>query len=264
MVNEAVEEGRVLKTPVEFRLRFWLVALIYLLGFLAPWDWALPLDGRGPNAHAWGLLAVHLSKTGAVDIDTAFRIVLAVATACALAGAWLRTWGSAYLGPEIMLDPRLRGGEAMVADGPYRYMRNPLYLGMMFLTLALAVLMPATGAVFAVVAMAAFQARLIQIEERFLAQRLRVAYGEYRERVPRIVPALRPRVPAHGGQAHWLAAGFAEIFGWGVAASFAAAGWRYNALLLTQCVLVSLGVALVLRAFPLRDSRDVNERTRSR
>ena len=35
---------------------------------------------------------------------------------------------------------------------------------------------------------------------------------------------------------------------WGVAASFAALGWQYNARLLTQCVLVSLGVAMVVRA----------------
>ena len=35
---------------------------------------------------------------------------------------------------------------------------------------------------------------------------------------------------------------------WGVAGSFAVAGWRYNAALLIQCVLVSLGVSLVLRA----------------
>jgi hypothetical protein len=36
-----------------------------------------------------------------------------------------------------------------------------------------------------------------------------------------------------------------------MAVSFAAVGWMYNARLLVQCVLVSLGVSLMLRAFPI-------------
>ena len=42
------------------------------------------------------------------------------------------------------------GGEGVVADGPYRHMRNPLYLGAWVHTLALALLMPASGALFTV------------------------------------------------------------------------------------------------------------------
>jgi uncharacterized membrane protein len=36
---------------------------------------------------------------------------------------------------------------------------------------------------------------------------------------------------------------------WGAIASFALLGWRYNALLLDQCMLVWLGISLVVRAF---------------
>jgi hypothetical protein len=238
-------------TPVEFRLRFWIFGLIYVLGFSVPWDWALHLDGSGPNAHTWGRLAVELTKTGSIAIDGAFNVVLAVAMALAFAGAWLRTWGSAYLDSDAVLDPALRS-EPLTADGPYRYVRNPLCLGTMFLTLALAVLMPASGAVFAVAAIALLLGRLIFVEERFLAQSLGTPYAEYCARVGRIVPALRPQIPARGERPHWLRAFLGEIFAWGVAGSFAAAGWRYNAGLLTQCVLVSLGVWLIVRAFPLR------------
>jgi hypothetical protein len=41
----------------------------------------------------------------------------------------------------------------------------------------------------------------------------------------------------------------AEIYAIGVALSFAVFGWRYNAFLLTKCVLVCFGVSLVARAF---------------
>jgi protein-S-isoprenylcysteine O-methyltransferase Ste14 len=238
-------------TALEFRLRFWIFFVVYVLGFMAPWDMVLHLDGRGPNAHTWGLLAVNLAKTGGLAIDSAFNVVLAVAMVCTFTGAWLRTWGSAYIGADVMLDRNLRG-DAVVADGPYRFMRNPLYLGTIFNTLALAVLMPASGAVFTIILVALLAIRLVLAEESFLTQRLGAAYVEYCRRVPRFIPALRPRVPASGERARWFQAVLAEIFQWGVAGSFAAVGWRYNAGLLVQCVLVSLGVSLVLRAFPLR------------
>jgi uncharacterized membrane protein len=45
----------------------------------------------------------------------------------------------------------------------------------------------------------------------------------------------------------------AEIMMWGVTVSFAVLGWRYNAFLLTKCVLVWLGVSLVVRAFRTQD-----------
>lgn len=236
--------------PLDFRLRVWIFFVIYLLGFVAPWNSALHLDGRGPNAHTWGLLAVNLTKSSGMAIDAAFNLVLGFAIVFAFAAALLRTWGSAYIGADVMLDHHLRG-DAVVADGPYRYMRNPLYLGTFFNTLALAVLMPATGAVFTIVAAALFLARLITAEESFLTERLGAAYVEYCRRVPRTIPALRPRVPASGARGRWLQAVLAEIYAWGMAVSFAAVGWMYNARLLVQCVLVSLGVSLMLRAFPI-------------
>jgi hypothetical protein len=39
-----------------------------------------------------------------------------------------------------------------------------------------------------------------------------------------------------------------EVYLWGVAISFGALGWMYNAVLILQGVLVSLGVSLVVRA----------------
>jgi protein-S-isoprenylcysteine O-methyltransferase Ste14 len=158
-------------TRIEFRNRFWIIMAIYVLGFVAPWDFVLHLDGAGPNgagnAHVWGLLAVLLSQGGAMSIAAAFNLLLAVAIACALAGAWLRTWGSAYLGADVMRDTSMRS-DGVVADGPYRYVRNPLYLGSWLNLLALALLMPASGAVFAIAMLIAFHLRLIFSEEAFL------------------------------------------------------------------------------------------------
>jgi protein-S-isoprenylcysteine O-methyltransferase Ste14 len=249
-------------TRIEFRNRFWIIMAIYVLGFVAPWDFVLHLDGAGPNgagnAHVWGLLAVLLSQGGAMSIAAAFNLLLAVAIACALAGAWLRTWGSAYLGADVMRDTSMRS-DGVVADGPYRYVRNPLYLGSWLNLLALALLMPASGAVFAIAMLIAFHLRLILGEEAFLREKLGEPYAAYCAKVSRILPALRKPRSQERDLGHpppkprWGQAALAEIFMWGSAVSFAVLGWRYNATLLLQWVLVSLGVALVVKAFAKRE-----------
>jgi protein-S-isoprenylcysteine O-methyltransferase Ste14 len=250
----------------EFRHRLWIIVAIFVLGFWAPWDYLLHLDGAGPDAHVWGWLAVLLSKNGLMDITSAFDALLVLGIVCAGAGAVLRTWGSAYLGAAVMRDVELRG-DGMVADGPYRYLRNPLYLGSWINTLALALLMPPSGAVLTLVALIAFQVRLILGEEAFLSAKLGEAYTQYCAAVPRLVPRLRKptsqkrdpstssgqvvghpaRVAASGVRPRWGQAAQAEIFLWGVTASFAVLGWQYNAHLLLRWVLISLGASLVVK-----------------
>ena len=240
-------------TALEFRLRFWIVMVLYVLGFVAPWDIWWHLDGSGPNAHVWARLAVMLSRGGAMPIGTAFNAVLAAGIVCALVGAGLRTSGSACLGVDVMSDEQMRG-DAVVVDGPYRYVRNPLYLGAWFNLLALTLLMPPSGAVFSLVLVVLFQVRLIFGEEAFLRKKLGEAYAAYCARVPRLLPALRPRVAASGARAQWGRAALAEIFMWGTAVSYAVLGWRYDANLLLRCVLVSLGVSLIVKALRMRET----------
>jgi protein-S-isoprenylcysteine O-methyltransferase Ste14 len=241
-------------SALEFRLRFWIIVVIYVLGFVAPWDLWLHLDGTGPNTHVWARLAVMLSRGGIMSITAAFNALLIAAIVCAGLGAWLRTWGSAYLTVDVMSDASMRG-DCVVADGPYRYVRNPLYLGNWIHTLALALLMPASGAIFTLLLLVGFQMRLILGEEAFLREKLGEPYVAYCEKVPRLLPSLRPQVAASGARPHWMRAALAEIFMWGVTASFAVLGWRYHANLLLQCVLVWLGVSLIVKAARPKDHR---------
>lgn len=241
-------------SAVEYRFRFLLHAVIYTLGFVAPWNYALHLDPTGPNSHLWGVLAVQLSRLGMGNIATAFNVLLAIGIAAALAGAWLRTWGSSYLGANIVQSGAMHTAEAMPAtgilqDGPFRHMRNPLYVGTFLHTLALALLMPASGAVFAIVMIGVLQIRLILAEEVFLGAKLGAPYAAYCALVPRVLPSLRPRVAGTGLGPAWPQAFLGEIYMWGVAGSFAIAGWRYDAGLLVKCVIVSFGVSLVALAF---------------
>lgn len=75
---------------------------------------------------------------------------------------------------------------ALVTDGPYRWSRNPMYLGMAGLYVGLAMLL---GLGWAVVLFPAVLATMhygvIAREERYLERLFGAAYGDYRARVRR-------------------------------------------------------------------------------
>jgi protein-S-isoprenylcysteine O-methyltransferase Ste14 len=231
-------------TPFEFRFRFFILAAIYLLGFAAPWNYWLHLD----SIRTWQLLASWPARSAWLSFSTATIVVLLLGIVCALIGAFLRTWGTAYLSPAIVQDSAMHG-EGVIAAGPYRYLRNPLYLGNLIHTFALALLMPPSGAIFCILAISLFHLRLIAVEESFLTAKLGEPYTAYCTKVPPLIPALTPRVPLSNTQPKWPLAFLGEIYMWGVVLSFAILGWRYNSILLIKGVLISLGLSLIVRAF---------------
>ena len=239
----------------KFRFRYALHTVIYVLGFFAPWNYFWHVDEPGANAHMWGLIASNLGAVGVSNVLEGFNVALVFAIVCAAGGAWLRTWGAAYLGAKVVQSGAMHTAQAVqtkgiMQDGPFRFVRNPLYIGTFLHTLALALLMPPSGAIFCVVAIAVLQERLILAEEPFLTDKLGPAYVAYCALVPRLLPTLRPRVAVSGLKPRWPQAILGEIYFWGVAGSFAVAGWRYSEVLLLRCVLVSFGVALLARAIP--------------
>jgi len=139
-------------------------------------------------------------------------------------------------------------GEGLLAAGPFRFLRNPLYLGTFLHTLALVLLMPPSGAIFTILAIGLLQLRLIGAEEPFLTAKLGAPYLAYCAKVPRLFPALTPRVPASSLQPHWSTAFLGEIYMWGVFLSFATLGWRYNSMLILKGVIISFGISLIARA----------------
>lgn len=231
-----------------FRFRYGLHALILGMGYFAPWNRWLHLDhGRT----LWLLLAGILGKTGWMTFDQSTVALLFVTVGLALTAATLRTWASAYLGIATVQDEQMRSNFVITA-GPYRYLRNPLYLGTMLHTLALAMLMPPSGAIFAIALIGFLQFVLIASEEGLLLQAHSATYFTYRGAVPSFFPAFVPKLPVTETKGDWSSAFMGEIYMWGVALSFLLLGWRYNALLIMQGVLISLGLSLILRAFPVR------------
>lgn len=230
-------------TQFEFRYRLWIGFVLYALGFWAPW---LRFGkSAGPVTTTWLELSGELGRV--VPLETASLIVTIAAIVFLAASAVLRVCGTAYLGASIVTSAAMHAN-TVLASGPFRYLRNPLYLGSFLNEAAIAILMPPSGAVFFIVACFLQILRLILGEEAYLATQQGESYLAYKARVPRLIPSLTPRVPAGDAAPRWSLAMISEIFYIAVTGCFLVLAWRYNAQLLTQAVIVCFGISLVVRA----------------
>jgi protein-S-isoprenylcysteine O-methyltransferase Ste14 len=231
-------------TKIEFRLRMPINAAIIILGFAAPW---IEAWGIGKRVSTLEWLALELSRTGLVRFTVATPVVIVIAALVAACAAIMRVWGTAYLGPATVNSMSMRAG-AVMADGPYRYVRNPLYLGLWLMVAAMAFLMPPTGAVVSLVLITVFLLRLILGEETFLSAQIGEPYRAYLQAVPRIILRPRSALTRTGAKADWLRASLAEMTPIGVFLAFAVFSWSYDHQLMVRVILICLGISLVTRA----------------
>lgn len=200
-------------TEFEFRHRFFFIGGLFTLAFSCN-----VLDPRS--------VAVWLTGALGRPDPAALRIVFAFAALLAAAAAALRTWAAAYLHSGVVHDLRLHS-DRLVADGPYRHLRNPLYVGTWLLTLGIGFMASRLGWLILIPGIALFTFRLIRREEAMLEASQGPAFVEFRNAVPLAVPSLRPRIPASGRAPQWGQAFRGELFMW----VFALAMFTYAATL---------------------------------
>ena len=243
-------------TKFEYRFRWLFHGAIIALGFWAPWCEALGLT----RLRTWLVLSSWMSRTGLLSFVAATNAVLVAAIVLVAVGAWLRVWGASYVGASVV-NSRSMHGEAMLADGPYRRTRNPLYLGTILHIFGLAILMPPSGAIFCVALVWLLNVRLALAEEPFLTPLVGQAYVAYRQAVPRVLPSPAPQVAAAGRPAHWLQGFFGEIYMVGVVFTYVVFGWNFNSMLMIRGVLISLGAWIIVKAFlPKPEEQEVGSR----
>jgi protein-S-isoprenylcysteine O-methyltransferase Ste14 len=234
-----------------------IMVAVIALGFWAPW---IEAWGIGSRISLLEWLALGLSRQGLIPFAVATPLVIVVATLIAAVAALLRVWGTAYLGSGTVNHGEMKAG-AVLADGPYRYVRNPLYIGSWFTVAAIAFLMPPTGAFLVMAMLTVFLLRLIFGEEPFLTAQLGEPYLAYLGSVPRLLPSFRTSLKPAGHKPHWLHAVLAEINPIGIFVIFAALSWKYDIWLMVRAILVSFGVSLVVRALmpSIRQQPDLTE-----
>ena len=231
-------------TAFEFRMRMAIMFILVAVGFWAPWTGSLGLGGRA-SLLEWA--AIQISRAGLLSFTVAAAAVIAFASFIAFVGAAFRVSGTAWLGQGTVNSFEMRAG-SVVAAGPYRYVRNPLYIGTWCMVAAIAFVMPVSGALFCMALLSLFLLRLILAEEAFLTGHIGETYVAYCRTVPRLFPRLRATLP-HSPQApRWGRALLAEINPIGILLITAILSWRYDQALMLRAILISFGVSLVIRA----------------
>lgn len=233
-------------TRFEFRFRLAIAFLIYGLGFGLPW---LIYSAGGPRVTTtWLALSGALTRTGFLTMQSAVVAVTWLTIVLAAIGAAFRVSGTAYIGAGVMTSGQMHA-DSVLAAGPYRYVRNPLYLGSFVFACAVAILMAPVGATVCLAALFLQTIRLILGEEAYLEAQQGEAYLAYKARVPRLIPRPTPRVAPSNVKPRWLPAILAETYPVAMTLCFAVLAWRYNADLLIRAVIICFGVSLVVRAF---------------
>jgi hypothetical protein len=176
-----------------------------------------------------------------VDAALVARFIFGVAALMLAVAALIRTWASSYLHADVVYAADVKT-DSLIADGPYRRVRNPLYFGNVLMAVGIGAMMSRAGLVFEIAAIVLFCYRLIFREEAELFGSLGDGYESYRRAVPRLWPSLRPRIPSAGRQPEWTEGFKAEAWYWG----FPIAVLGFALTLNVKLFLALLGVSLVL------------------
>jgi len=196
------------KTPWEFRLRAVFIAIAFGLGFFLGYPIQAALFHNIDPTFV--VLGEHMGRSGVY--------VAAWVAACFAIAAWLlRLWGSSYHQSGVVMSGDVVADTLTVA-GPYRYVRNPLYLGNILLAIGIGSVGPPVVTLLVIALNVWFVYRLVAIEERFLRAAFGAAYERYCAAVPRLLPRFTPaRLPAEPRKPN-IAYGFlTELFSLGFA-----------------------------------------------
>lgn len=111
--------------------------------------------------------------------------------AIAVASVWLVNIAARRLGKQWALAARLVEGHTLIQDGPYRFVRNPIYAGMFGMLLATG-LAAAQWALLlaAVVLFIAGTYIRIRSEERLLREAFGSEFEAYARKVPALIPGI--------------------------------------------------------------------------
>ena len=199
-------------TEFEFHNRFWIISGIFYVGF---------------SCYIWDHMNVSVALArmilGGLHSPLAgplIRAILTVGVVMVTLAVLVRSWAEAYLHSSVVHDSELHF-DRLVADGPYRRVRNPLYLGNILLAFGMGPMASRMGFFVLVAGTVPFVYRLILREEAGLLESQGEGYRRYFETVPRLWPSWRPRVPAGGGRPNWVDGLVGETCMWGLAVGMA-------------------------------------------
>jgi protein-S-isoprenylcysteine O-methyltransferase Ste14 len=118
--------------------------------------------------------------------------------AIALLGESIRFWGVSIAGSETRTTGTV-GGTFLITNGPFAYVRNPLYLGNMLMYTGIGIMSMSLFPWLLIVAIVWFYIQyylIVTNEEEYLRRQFGGEYAEYCRNVRRFVPRVVPYKPS--------------------------------------------------------------------
>jgi len=115
----------------------------------------------------------------------------ALVVAIAASSVWLVNWSARRLGKQWSLGARLVENHVLIEDGPYRFVRNPIYTGMFGMLIATGLATALWISLLVGVALFAIGTGIrIRIEERLLREEFGERFDDYVRRVWALIPGI--------------------------------------------------------------------------
>lgn len=127
--------------------------------------------------------------------DTMNVHTIIIGTGCILLGEFIRIYGVAYIGG-VSRTRTFSTGQKLITGGPFSHVRNPLYIGNLFLSGGLAIFAN-VGLYFNLVFFAFFFIQYIPVihwEENNLREIFGKTFDDYSRKVPRWIPSLFSKI----------------------------------------------------------------------
>jgi protein-S-isoprenylcysteine O-methyltransferase Ste14 len=177
---------KTLRVAIDFAwVAFWLYWLISAAS-------AKQGSGRGITARIPGLILVvtvlilsHVFKTNASAVHVLVLQVLG--SALFLAGIGLAVWARIHLGRNWGMPMTLKDEPELVTSGPYRFIRHPIYSGILLAMLGTAI---ATNVywLIALVVLGSYFVYSARTEEQLMLSSFPDAYASYMSRTKMLIP----------------------------------------------------------------------------
>ncbi|HSY46952.1 MAG TPA: isoprenylcysteine carboxylmethyltransferase family protein [Steroidobacteraceae bacterium] len=111
-----------------------------------------------------------------------------IGVALLAAGLAFTVWARVHLGRNWSGSVTVKEGHELIRSGPYRYVRHPIYTGLLAALLGSAIASGTVRAVLGLLIIAAALLRKLRVEERFMRETFPGEYQRYSEQTPALIP----------------------------------------------------------------------------
>lgn len=125
---------------------------------------------------------------------------LAAGAVFVVIGEIMRFWGVSYAGSETRTTGK-PGGSQLVTQGPFGFVRNPLYIGNILMYFGISIMSNSLFPYLQILSIVYFSFQyyfIILEEEKFLREKFKEKYEEYFNSVNRFLPKFQPFRPSKG------------------------------------------------------------------